>query len=52
MRTRAEIYQAIEGNRKVISRIGRHLAQKYGFVYPVDLEATVCQGWQDFLACE
>ena len=49
MRTRTEIYQAIEGNREVISRIGRHLAQKYGFVYPIDLEATVRQSWQDFL---
>jgi predicted nucleotidyltransferase len=49
MRTRAEIGQAIEGNRKIVSRIGRHLAQKYGFVYPDDLEATVLQSWQEFL---
>jgi hypothetical protein len=52
MRTRAEIYHAVESNRNVISDIGRRLAQKYGFVYPTDLEATVLQGWQEFLARE
>jgi hypothetical protein len=52
LRTRAEIYHAVESNRKIISRIGRHLAQKYGFVYPTDLETTVLQGWQEFLARE
>lgn len=49
MRERAEIYRAIEGNRDVVSRIGRHLAQKYDFAYPTDLEAIVLQGWQEFL---
>lgn len=52
LRTRTEIYHAVESNRKVISRIGRRLAQKYNFVYPADLEATVLQGWQEFLAQE
>ncbi|HLI69808.1 MAG TPA: hypothetical protein VKV19_08625 [Ktedonobacteraceae bacterium] len=52
MRTRAEIYRALENNREAVSRIGRHLAQKYNFVYPSDLEATVRQGWQDFLALQ
>lgn len=52
MHERAEIYRALEGNREAVSRIGRSLAQKYGFVYPADLEATVRQGWQDFLALQ
>jgi hypothetical protein len=52
MRNRAEIFQALEGNRKVISRIGRRLAQKYSFAYPAALEATVLQGWQEFLALQ
>src|SRR5450755_1765837 len=52
MRTGAEIYHALESNRTVISRIGRRLAQKYGSVYPADLEAAVLQGWQEFLARE
>lgn len=52
MRTRAEIYLALEGNREVVSRIGRNLAQKYGFTYPTDLEAAVLQGWQEFLALQ
>ena len=53
MRNRLEIYQAIERNRQVISQeLGRQLARKYGFEYPSFLEATVLQGWQEFLAEE
>ncbi|HEY7419200.1 MAG TPA: hypothetical protein VH593_28720 [Ktedonobacteraceae bacterium] len=50
MRNRTEICRAIEGNREAVSHVGRRLAQKYDFVYPADLEATVLQGWQEFLA--
>lgn len=49
-RGREEIYRALEGNREAVSRIGRSLAQKYGFAYPEQLEATVLQSWRDFLA--
>ncbi len=53
MRNRLEIYQTIERNRQAISQeLGRQLAQKYGFEYPSFLEATVLQGWQEFLAEE
>lgn len=52
MRNRQEIYRAIEGNREVVARIGRHLAQTYGFAYPAELETTARQGWRDFLAAQ
>jgi len=51
-RDRQEIYHAIERNREMVSRLGRSLAQKYGFAYPADLEATVLRGWQDFIAAQ
>ncbi len=49
-RNRQELFQSIERDREVVARLGRHLAQTYGFAYPDELEATVLQGWQDFLA--
>jgi hypothetical protein len=46
-----ELCQTIERNRLAVSQhLGRHLAQKYGFEYPSALEATVIEGWQEFLA--
>jgi hypothetical protein len=50
MRTRQELYRAIERDREVAAQLGRRLAHRYGFAYPTELEATVLQGWQDFLA--
>lgn len=50
MRNRQEICQAIERNREVVAQVGRRLAHKYTFAYPSELEATVLQGWQEFLA--
>ena len=50
MRDRQEIYHAIESHREAVARIGRRLAQKYGFTYPEQLETTARQGWQAFLA--
>lgn len=52
MRSREEIYRAIEGNRCEVAELGRWLAQKYEFIYPEALEVTVQQGWQQFLASE
>jgi hypothetical protein len=52
MRSREEIYRAIEGNRHEVAEVGRWLAQKYDFVYPEALEMTVQQGWQQFLVSE
>lgn len=50
MSTRQELYCAIERDREVAARLGRRLAQTYNFAYPAELEATVLQGWQEFLA--
>ncbi|MGH2507127.1 MAG: hypothetical protein ACRDHZ_06910 [Ktedonobacteraceae bacterium] len=50
MRNRQELYRAIERDREVAAQLGRRLAQTYGFAYPIELEASVLQGWQDFLA--
>ena len=49
MRNRQEIYQAIELNRAVVSQVGRQLAQMYEVDYPSALEATVVQGWAEFV---
>lgn len=47
-RLRQELYRAIEDNRTFVARLGRSLAQTYGFPYPEELEATVQQSWQRF----
>lgn len=49
-RLRHELYRAIENNRAFVARLGRSLAQTYGFPYPEELEATVQQSWQRFRA--
>jgi hypothetical protein len=50
MRDRQELCQAIERNRQAVSqRLGRRLAQQYGFEYPAALEVTALQGWEIFL---
>lgn len=49
-RTREEICRAIEKNREVVAHLGRLLAQKYDIAYPANLETTISQGWQEFLA--
>lgn len=49
-RNRQELYLAIERDRESAAQLGRRLAQKYRFAYPAQLEATVLQGWQAFLA--
>jgi hypothetical protein len=48
LRTRAEIYQAIELHRTVVAQVGRQLAECYNFAYPIELEATVLRNWQQF----
>lgn len=52
MRDRQEIFETIERHRQIVSQIGRRLAQRYGFEYPAALEATVLEGWREFLAGE
>ncbi len=50
IRTREEIYAAIEAQRAVVARLGRRLAERYGFAYPTDLEAMVLREWEAFKA--
>jgi predicted nucleotidyltransferase len=49
-RNRAEIYAAIEHQRRVAARVGRALAQRYEFAYPTDLEEMVLRAWDEFRA--
>jgi hypothetical protein len=48
MRDREEVCRAIESNRQIAAQLGRRLAERYGFAYPGDLEATVLQAWDLF----
>jgi hypothetical protein len=50
IRTRAEICAAIEEEREVVARLGRMLAERYGFEYPAALEAMVRREWEAFKA--
>ena len=47
-RTREEIYTAIETHQGAAARVGRLLAERYGFDYPVELERMVRTHWQAF----
>jgi hypothetical protein len=49
-RTRAEMYSAIERYRDVVSQLGRSLAERYSFEYPVELEAMTRREWHTFQA--
>lgn len=48
VRTREEIVAAIEDERAVVARLGRQLAERYGFEYPTALEAMVIREWEAF----
>lgn len=48
MRDRAEIEAVIERNREIVARVGRALAERYSFEYPVEIERTVLQSWKEF----
>jgi hypothetical protein len=50
IRTRAEICAAIEDERETVARLGRRLAERYGFEYPAALEAMVRREWEAFKA--
>ena len=50
MGNRQEVCQAIERDREIVARVGRRLAHTYHVTYPEELEETVRQGWQEFLA--
>jgi hypothetical protein len=50
MRTEAEIIAASASLREEIARVGRLLAVKLGFAYPIAAETTVRRTWQAFLA--
>lgn len=47
-RTRAEICAAIERYQDTISQLGRRLAERYNFAYPVALEDVVRRDWRAF----
>jgi hypothetical protein len=47
-RTREEIYTAIETHQGAAARVGRLLAERYGFEYPLELERMVRTHWQAF----
>lgn len=49
-RNRAEICASIEQAQDVMSRLGRELAERYGFVYPTELEAVTRREWRAFRA--
>lgn len=49
-RTRDEICVAIERYHEIVSRLGRRLAERYGFEYPAALEDIVRRDWQAFRA--
>ena len=49
-RNRAELLRVIELHHKVVAELGHELAERYGFPYPSDLEATVLQSWQNFVS--
>ena len=46
--SRDAICRAIEENRDEVSRVGRTLAEKFGFNYPHGLEDTVRRSWAEF----
>jgi hypothetical protein len=48
--TREEICDAIERYQETVSLLGRRLAERFGFDYPVDLENTVRRDWKGFRA--
>jgi predicted nucleotidyltransferase len=50
MRTEAEIIQASADLRDEVARVGRLLADRFGFDYPAAAEATVRRTWRDFSA--
>ena len=51
-RTSEEIRAVIERHRDEAARVGRLLAERYGFAYPEDLERTVRASWAQFVADE
>ena len=46
--SREETYAAIERLHDEMSRAGRALAQKLGFAYPEEVEATARRAWSEF----
>jgi hypothetical protein len=50
IRSREEICASIEAERAVVARLGRQLAERYGFTYPAALEAMVLREWDAFKA--
>jgi hypothetical protein len=47
-RTREEIYTAIEIHQQAAARVGRLLAERYEFEYPLELERMVRAQWRVF----
>ncbi len=47
-RTSDEICALIQCHRDIASRLGRDLADRFGFAYPAELEAMVRQQWDAF----
>lgn len=50
LRTEEEALHCIDSIRDEVSDIGRHLAKKYNFSYPSELEQVVRKSWAEFLS--
>lgn len=50
LRNRDELYYAIEANRNEVARVGKILSERLDFAYPLRLENTVREAWDNFLA--
>ena len=48
-RNREELLRVIELHHEAVSQLGREFAERYGFPYPSDLEATVLRSWRNFV---
>lgn len=49
LRTEEEVVLCIDCIRDEVSDVGRRLAQKYNFEYPVELERVAKKSWKDFV---
>ena len=50
--THAELFATQAQLNEAVARVGRVLAERFGFTYPAALEATVRQNWQTFITEE
>ncbi len=50
MRTRGEIVAAVDGLHDAVAEVGRRLAARYDFDYPLAMEELVRRSWREFQA--